>query len=868
MLKLSKKLILLIFIVVNSFSLANQTSYTAYTEQEIKSLFNSNTRLFTSLVGTWQRSIDGENWSNFYLPYSEENEEVIYYQKNIKVSKNLIDNNTLHLQFLGFDSNVEIYLNNQLVEKVIGGMIPFSVVLPNRLINSEVLDLKLKIYDAQAKTRQIRYNTLYSKKSYSGLIREVVLIATPKVWISDIKYNVKFSESYNNAKLSISTKISSSNLEKKSSKINDSTFALLAKKTFTATAQLINKQTGAVVATSDAKQFKIESERTVIEKFDLDVNEPQLWSPEQANLYDLKIIVNSEERKLDELSSEIGLRDFKILNIGGKDKFLLNGKQFDVKGINYIEDYSFFGQTLSNNRIVDDLKAIKTLGANIVRVKYSSPNPYFIHTCNALGLLVLVDLPVYDLPKSLIGSNEIQVYLSNIADRLVNAYETSPSVVAWGISSGFEEQTDEFELYKNKINSKLKRSTSKLVYKTINYGLKDFETNDVDFICIQNNQRITSFENLKKSTQELIAIGKSKAIVVSGGAIINPKNNNGYADRLSLEFQAFYIKSIFNISKELDLAGCIIADFNDYKLNSPLLFNNTEAGMYSTAGLFDEYRRERPAYKTLIALFNNEKEPLMAAGNYTEITPVVYISVGLFVFVIIGILLNRYRRFREYFKRSITRPYNFFSDIRDRRILPSFQTLVLSICISITLAIFFSALLYYYRRSDLANAWLNLLLPSNSLKLLAYKLIWLPELMLVMLSIFFMLLLTIISLIIRIVCYFLRLRVYMQDAFLLVIWSSIPLLFVLPFGIVLMKILSLSSVMTSIMLLFMCTVLVWSLGRVMKSTAIVMDKPRGMVYLSGLGFLFIIIGSPIAYYQVKYSFIDFATFIVNNLMRM
>lgn len=868
--KIKFTFILFCFALLNLFSSvqASAQSYTPFSNEEIKTFINSDTRIFTSLSGVWQRSTDDENWSNFYLPYSEEDADVVYYQKNVKISKNLLENNTLHLYFLGFDSNVEIYINKQFVGKYFGGMTPFYVKIPSKLITSEVFDVKLVVIDAESKSRQIRYNSIYSKKSYSGIIREVLLVGTPKVWISDLRYSNNFNKDYSHVNINVKAKISSTIIDKTTYKQSDTASIDLSKKEITAQAFLINYASNTVVASSGVKQFKIESERTIDGSFEMDLNQPQLWSPEQPNLYYLKLVISKEDKKIDDLTIDLGFRDIKVVKSQGREILLLNGNPLELKGVSYVEDYGDLRQTLPAKRLFDDLKLIKTLGANLIQVKFSAPNPYFLNVCNKLGILLMADLPVYDLPENVIGSNEIQMLMSNLADRMINSYETSPAIMAWGISSGIEEETAGFKTYKQKILAKIHNNSEKLTYKIVNFGTSQLDNKDVDLIGIKNSQRIHSFDDIKASITAINNMAGGKPMFITAGVVVNPNNNNGYSDRLSLEFQAHYIRNIYNISKEFKFVGTVFNDFNDYSLNFPLLFNNHNGHSLATAGLVDQKRQERLAYKTLISMFNNEKEPLMTAGSYAEKTPYSFILTGLFVAIIIGVMLNRFRRFREYFIRSLFRPYNFFSDIRDKRIISTLQTFVLSLCISVTMGIFFSSILFYYRTSDLANYWLNLIFPSTIIQEVLYKLIWMPELLMISLALVFLLLLSLFAVIIRIATFFLRMRVNIEETFIIVIWSGLPFLFLLPIAIVLMKILSLSSVLTTLLLLTSFFIIGTVFTRVLKATAILMDKIPGLIYIIGTLILLVTLGIPLSYYQVRFSFIDFGFYIMNVLMKM
>ena len=68
------------------------------------------------------------------------------------------------------------------------------------------------------------------------------------------------------------------------------------------------------------------------------------------------------------------------------------------------------------------------------------------------------------------------------------------------------------------------------------------------------------------------------------------------------------------------------------------------------------------------------------------------------LFVVL-LMLNKYKRFREYFVCATIRHYNFYADIRDNRILSLPQTLIFGILIAASIAMSISSILISLRHS-------------------------------------------------------------------------------------------------------------------------------------------------------------------------
>lgn len=866
--KMKNKIFLLLIVVLLSIvSLLSQSNYTPLSNDEIKVLIPSDTRIVSSLAGPWQRIDDDGNVTKISLPYSEAYESKITYQKDIKISKNLLSTHSFQLYFLGLESHVEVYLNSQFIGRYLGGGTPFYVAIPNKMIGGENNQLKLVVTEAETQSKLIKENTLFAKKSYLGMIRESFLIATPKVWVSELKYFTSGTNS--NSKVKVSTKISANGLDLTNHKTDDSAgIGNLGKVNVNVQVFLYNKVTNALIAESSIKSYSIENERTILDETNLEVNSPQLWSPENPNLYELKVKITKNDTKLDEFATDLGIRNFKSMVINGKSKLFLNDLPFEIKGVSYVEYFAQGDQTLSIKRMEEDVKSLKTLGANLVRVKFGSPHPYFVHLCNKYGLLVIVELPLYDVPAKILGSDEIQVLMTNLGERYISAFENAPSLLAWGIIAGSDETAEQSVKFNEKITSFFHNNSHKLIYKIVNFGSKEFELKGVDLIGIQNNEKLHSFDEIKTEIARLMLLSNSKPVFLSFGVTIQPKNNNGYADRLSIEYQAHYIRNILLLAKDRELVGTVYNCFSDYALNSPLLLANNDNQYLSSNGLLNLNRQERLSYKTLQTLFNNEKEPLLNAGSYSEKTPIIYVLVGMFILLLIFGMTTRFRRFKEYFVRSVLRPFNFYADIRDQRIISSVQTFILGLSISVSMGLFFSSILFYYRTSEISNYWLRLIFPSNGLQEILFTLIWRPVALLISLSMVFFVMQFVIALIIRIFSVFVRLRVSYQDTLTITVWSGVPFLIILPFAITLMKLLTMSEAFTSILLFASFAIIIWGLLRILKATSVVLDKPISRVNIIGFLFFLATLGIPLAYYQIKYSFIDYGEFILKVLMKI
>lgn len=868
-LEMNKKSIfcLVAALLIVSGNLFSQSRYDGLSPEQTARLISSPTRFTVGLSGEWEMSFDEANWQEAVLPISEPYEEAVYFKRVIKFDSDLLDKMVWHLHFLGIDHQAEIYMNRRFVGRYFSAMTPFEVRIPENLIAGQTNEIMIKVSPAEHAAGKIKSQHLFAKKIYTGIIRELFLTGTPKIWVDNINYNTTFAS--NSVQLNSTLTIKSGDIENMtySEQPQESLpQAVLSQKGITVQCELISRNTYMKVADSEINRIDIGPERTLTMNFEIPVNNPALWSTDNPNLYELKAVIRKDGRIIDELSKEIGFRNIYVDDSKGSPKIFLNGEEIELKGVTYIEDQPELGQTMTIQQMEEDVKLIKTLGANIVRTKYSPPHPYFAQLCNRHGLLLMIELPLYNVPADLLQLDEIKVHMENIARQLSAYYNHYPSVAAWGISEGIEEGREEAINFSKNIIKLLKENSDKLIYKIINSNSQSIYKDGFDLIGIKRNYSDYNYKRFKGQVSYLQKLAEGLPVFLSYGAFAEPDNHNGYSDSQSLEFQAYLIRNYYLLSEENKCAGSFIFSFNDYELNNPVLIVNNDDRYLATSGLTNISRSGRLSYRTLRTLFNNEKEPLLNAGSYYESTPLTFIIIGVIFAAILIFMANRFRRFREYFFRSIMRPYNFYADIRDQRIMSSSQSLVLGFIISVIVSIFIASILYFYRTSEIAQYILMLLIPVQSLQEFIYNFIWVPELLMAVITLLSFLLVFIISFFIRIAAFLSRARIFFNDTLTMTIWSGVPLLILLPFSVVLIRLLVISPNFILFFIALYFLLMIWVALRLLKSIAVVFDRASFRVYSIGLSIFLIVFGIPLGTYHFKYSIFSYAEYLINVML--
>lgn len=815
-------------VVVAADPQQSDNGYKPLTKEEMRAITYSPSRFVSSLGGKWERSYDGTTWDVAVLPYSDIENKKIRFRRNIRIDDDMLQRYAWNLYFLGISDETEIYINSQYVGRYFGGMTPFYVRVPDRLIKSGTNLIELVVSPPAV----INQRHLFAQKLYSGVVRDILLVGVPQIWTNDVRLRSSFNPQFSSCDVMVSASISSGAIERLTGITSDSTPAAILKKLpITVTADIRRPGSAAAAATTE-QQLTIERDRSIPVKFSLKLTNPELWSPENPILYDLKIRIMAGGQVIDEFESQAGLRDVRVDPSRDSTQFIINGMPRSLKGIEYSEHFGESGITLSADELERDVQHFKTLGINLVRVRYTLVHPYFMDLCNRYGVFVLLDLPAYDIPRQFISSDETIVRMTNIAQRIVGAFDKDPAFIGIGIADGIQEKTEEFATYQRSIIRNIRPVSDKLLFKTVRLGATSISVEGLDFLCFRCDSRWLPGVSFRPEIERMRALAGKHPVVVTFGKMVQPDNLHGYTDPLSIESQAQYIRDCYREAGSMNLAGSIILSYNDYRTARHVLSTNGTDPFLCTSGVVDMQRRPRLSYFMLKALLNDEKEPLLKAGSYGEDSPIIFIGVGLVLGIVFLLLLSRFRRFREYIFRALLRPFNFYADIRDQRLLSTLHTVVLGVIIAGTIGLTVATIFYFFRSDIRAEYLVVTLLQSNNLSGIIQPILWSPVLSLVVFSGGVFVLFLIVASLLRISSMFVPEKIYFTDTLAIAVWCALPAVLLLPVSMALYKLLSLYSSFAwlEFVLLLMS---VWCIYRTLKAAAVVFDIRPIFVYAVG-----------------------------------
>ncbi len=184
---------------------------------------------------------------------------------------------------------------------------------------------------------------------------------------------------------------------------------------------------GAVVYRTETDETIAAGAANHVHKAVFELADPALWCTETPQLYAVKTTVTDKatQRPLDEERTTFGLRWYRFSADSG---FFLNGRHVKLVGTNRHQDYLGKGNALEDQYHVHDMRLLKAMGGNFIRISHYPQDPLVLDMCDRLGIVASVEIPIVN------AVTERQDFLSNsllMAEELVKQHFNHPALVIW-----------------------------------------------------------------------------------------------------------------------------------------------------------------------------------------------------------------------------------------------------------------------------------------------------------------------------------------------------------------------------------------------------------------------------------------------------
>lgn len=328
-----------------------------------------------------------------------------HYKRSIYIDQSC---SRAELLFDGAMSEPTVYVNGQLAGKWAYGYNAFRV------------DITPMMRKGENKVEVELNNVEESSRWYpgGGIYRPVKLITTGKVYIDDWSIFAHTTK-----------------LEKKMATVEVTAKVM---------GQLTSKNAGIEIALYDKKGGFVAANRVVPTangevKASLDVEKPQLWSPESPYLYQLVTRVYQDYQLIDEVTMPYGVRTVKVSKENG---FQLNGVTRKIKGVCLHHDLGPLGAAENRAALIRQITTMKAMGCDAIRTAHNMPSTMMMNLCDSLGMMVMAEsFDMWIYPKC---KNGYARFFKEWSDRditnLILNHRNHPAIVMWSIGNEIPEQ--------------------------------------------------------------------------------------------------------------------------------------------------------------------------------------------------------------------------------------------------------------------------------------------------------------------------------------------------------------------------------------------------------------------------------------------
>ena len=249
----------------------------------------------------------------------------------------------------------------------------------------------------------------------SGIHRDVYLVATPKVFVSDHYITSSLNDEATSGSMSVKLTVDNRN--------NVST-------TKTLQVSLLDADGKQIATGTETYSGSSTTEKTVTFS---SLSSLRPWSAEDPYLYTV-VVSQKDEKGAEEMafSTKYG---FKTVTISGT-KLLVNGKRIFVKGVNTQDTHPEYGRAIDMETMLKDIKMMKQANVNTIRTSHYPRQPKMYAMMDAFGIYCVNEADVECHGNQGLASNPSwQTAITDREVRMVKRDRNHPSVLFWSLGN-------------------------------------------------------------------------------------------------------------------------------------------------------------------------------------------------------------------------------------------------------------------------------------------------------------------------------------------------------------------------------------------------------------------------------------------------
>ena len=364
------------------------------------------TRTAVALNGDWERYVHGKLVDVIAVP-SSLRPSGLYRLRRAFLLPRLANGNRAFLHFDAINYHGRVFVNGH----ELGATIPYvphefdftaQAAEGRNTVEVQIADA-LPEPDGTGKD-EIEYASPGGWEPYGGIIRDVYVDVRPAAFVDNVRFGYQLSGDLDAA--SCTSQLFISSTEAQSAECELSLWWR-------------NTQVATGTATVQLKPGISEAE------IKFDAKSLVLWSPEEPNLYQLRAQVKTPSAQ-DRWQCRTGFREIKTKG----RLFLLNGKRLVMNGICRHDTWKDQGFTLSRRQQEQDMRMIKAMGCNFIRLVHYPHDRRIVDLAGELGLIISEEPGFWNQDFDKMPKAQIDLGCE-ILEHTIRRDWNSPAVCVW-----------------------------------------------------------------------------------------------------------------------------------------------------------------------------------------------------------------------------------------------------------------------------------------------------------------------------------------------------------------------------------------------------------------------------------------------------
>jgi len=720
------------------------------------------------LVKNWQiSSVEHDISAQIDLPMLAPSswEQVDY--KNIFWIPDSLQSRNLTLHFGTIRGIASVKLNNIAIRRRLNYPTGFAIPIPQNLLNTSGENtLEITINRPESPEEGIPDMVrLFSRAENLGICGEILLTWDSNVYFSDFSYR------YSEKNLTYNYQLSISDPEK----ILKGPFPKVRceEKIIAPDGKIVHKRFEYLDLTEMNKQFA----RSI------PIADPQFWSADTSLFYTIYFRSFSGHGLIASHEQKIALREFDIKS----GKFYINSQPTKIKGCTYRIDYPIYSDKSLSKKMTDfyaqiknDFIDIKRLGFNAIRFPQDTAHPYCYVLADSLGLYLFIENGLWRIPEPYFKNDRLLQASKTIADEAIKHYAQHPSFVALGLGTEIPIHLPAVEKFILILKRYIEqRSTVSLYTIPLNYQYLNSKPitnfyiyNKYDTSLLTDYQLFLNHFNIKDGIKP-----------IWGNVGFSLSSGNNIEDHTASErIQSAKMNTFFQLlNNNPDYNGFFIETYKDWQsgVSAQITLRSEEDKCIYPYGLISWDGTEREIYRLMPKLLDDQ---VQSVGSYfPENRKTNFFSISVFILsVLFFYIYRRDFRFRENLKRSLSHPFGFFVDLRDRRIISIIDSTIIGIYTNFLVASIIAAYLYSMSNNLLVTEYLSSVLVPMNLDFFYVNVIDSPLKIFFLIWLIFYFLQLAVVILLKILNLFAVEKIRFRQYLAICNWAGAPLLFLLP----------------------------------------------------------------------------------------